>query len=182
MLSILNSAIWAWIISCYGKSVKIVPERGGEKSQNDQAPNMKCQVPMTNQIPMTNDQLGFGIWSLIGHWGLVIWALVIGALPLTHPYQIPYFFLRLHKVTSSIPRTFAASSMEPVDERTARMCCSSICSRGTLSPTETPKPTAPPWDDRGVSNRCSGPTRSPRHKIDARSTTFRSSRTFPGHS
>ena len=87
MLSILNSAIWAWIISCYGKSVKIVPERGGEKSQNDRAPIGNGQVPMTNQIPMTNDQLGFGIWSLIGHWGLVIWALVIGAWSLTSPIR-----------------------------------------------------------------------------------------------
>src|SRR5437868_11709522 len=34
------------------------------------------QVPMTNKIPMTNDQgkskLVIGHWSFVGHWGLVI--------------------------------------------------------------------------------------------------------------
>ena len=115
----------------------------------------------------------------IGHWCLEFdWSLRLGRS--SSPYQIPYFFLRLHKVTSSMPRTFAASSIELVDERTARMCCSSICSRGTRSPTDTPKPEAGSCDGRGVRSKCSGPTRSPRHRIDARSTTLRSSRTFPG--
>jgi hypothetical protein len=27
---------------------------------------------MTNEIAISNDQLGFGIWSLIGHWDLAI--------------------------------------------------------------------------------------------------------------
>src|SRR5689334_14525513 len=36
------------------------------------------QAPMTNKAPSPNDQLGFGIWDLIGHWSLVIpWCLVI---------------------------------------------------------------------------------------------------------
>src|SRR5215212_8957103 len=32
----------------------------------------KDQARMTNEIPMTNDQLRFGNWSFIGHSGLVI--------------------------------------------------------------------------------------------------------------
>jgi hypothetical protein len=28
------------------------------------------QGPMTNQTPMTNDQLGIGAWSLVIHWSL----------------------------------------------------------------------------------------------------------------
>src|SRR5438874_7559947 len=37
------------------------------------------RIPMTNKAPMTNDQLGDGIWCLIGHWLLAIspWCLVI---------------------------------------------------------------------------------------------------------
>ena len=30
------------------------------------------QIPMTNQIPRTNDQSGIGIWIFNGVWGLVI--------------------------------------------------------------------------------------------------------------
>ena len=30
------------------------------------------QVPMTNEFPSSNDPLGLGVWSLIGHWCLVI--------------------------------------------------------------------------------------------------------------